>query len=222
MLIAIGCLMTMDYNFSHQEGVMNSSFDIRGWVLFLFIIFLLIIPSAIYAWMWEMADEELAEVTGEGFSSFTLENEIARAYFNITASTFTEIESLKMGYYDDGASYGWDEDWVDVSLGSSSEDLVCQGLYIETGFSNIADSATRTLNYIKAGTPSMTGPISANFISFSGHIENPTDGVLVNGHRLSLGIRTITSTNSEFYMQLNQSGVEKGWWFYWNNATISP
>jgi hypothetical protein len=222
MFIAIVCLMLSNFNFSHQEGVVGSSVFVRGWVIFLFIMSLLTMPSVIYAWMWEMADEELAEVTGEGFSSFTLENEVARAYFNITASTFTEIDSLKMGYYDDGTSYGWDEDWADVSLGSSSEDLVCQGLYIETGFSNIADPANRTLNYIKAGTPSMTGPISANFISFSGHIENPTAGVLVDGHRLSLGIRTITSTNSEFYMQLNQSGVDKGWWFFWNNATITP
>jgi len=174
---------------------------------------------AVHAWMWEMEDEELSEVTGEGFSSFTLENDVARAYFNINAATFTEIDSLKMGYYDDGVSYGWDEDWVGVSLGSASESLVCKGLYIEAGFSNIADPDNRTLNYLKVGTPDMTGPISANFISFSGHIENPIDGVLVDGRRLSLGTRTIYSTNSEFNITLDK---DDGWWFHWDNATITP
>jgi len=168
--------------------------------------------------MWEMEDEELSEVTGEGFSSFTLENEVARAYFNINAATFTEIDSLKMGYYDDGVSYGWDEDWVGVSLGSASESLVCKGLYIEAGFSNIADPDNRTLNYLKVGTPDMTGPISANFISFSGHIEN-SGVVLVDGRRLNLGQRTIYSTNSEFNMTLDK---DDGWWFHWDNATITP
>ncbi|MGI6396909.1 MAG: hypothetical protein ACOX3E_06835 [Desulfomonilia bacterium] len=82
---------------------------------------------------------------------------------------------------------GWDENWEGVSLGSATESLVCKGLYIEAGFSNMTDPANRQLNFVRVGTPSMTGPISANFISFSGHIENPHDGVLVDGSRLNLG-----------------------------------
>ncbi len=199
---------------------LNLSLVLKGCrLLFLFTVILIISSPAVHAWMWEMEDEELSEVTGEGFSSFTLENEVARAYFNINAATFTEIDSLKMGYYDDGISYGWDQDWVGVSLGSSSESLVCKGLYIEAGFSNIADPDNRRLNYLKLGTPDMTGPISANFISFSGHIENPTQGVLVDGHRLNLGTRTIYSTNSEFNVTLDK---DNGWLFYWDNATITP
>jgi len=69
------------------------------------------------------------------------------------------------------------------------------------------------------GTPSMTGPISANFISFSGRIENPTDGVLVDGSRLNLGQRTIYCNNSEFSVTLDRT---TGWWFHWGNATITP
>ncbi len=178
--------------------------------------------------MVQMSDEDLSGVTAAGFSSFTLENGVARAYFNIEASTFTEIDSLKMGYYSDdplvnprGLPLGWDQDWQGVSLGSSTEDLYCKGLFIEASFSNISDPASRTLDSLKIGTPSMTGPISANFVSFSGHIENPTDGVLVDGMRLNLGQRTIYSTNSEFSIQLSRTGEHAGWWFYWNNATVN-
>jgi len=220
MLIAIDTSMAIKCARKQLGDGLNLSLVLKGCrLLLLFTVILVISAPVIHAWMWEMADEELSEVTGEGFSSFTLENDVARAYFNITAATFTEIDSLKMGYYDDGSSYGWDQDWVGVSLGSASEDLVCKGLYIEAGFSNIADPDNRALNYLKVGTPDMTGPISANFISFSGHIENPTDGVLVDGRRLSLGARTIYSTNSEFSVILDK---DDGWWFHWDNATITP
>jgi hypothetical protein len=179
--------------------------------------------------MVQMNDDELSAVTAAGFSSFTLTDNVTRAYLNIEAQTFTEIQSLKMGNYDGG----WDEDWTGVSLGSSTESLICKGLYIEAGFSSITDPSARTLNSIKVGTPSMTGPITANFNSFSGRIEtggtpgtadtHGTPGTLAfEGHRdTTLGTKKITSTNSEFYIQLSVSGPQKGWWFYWNNATIS-
>jgi hypothetical protein len=194
----------------------------RGWIVSILTLAMLIILLSLPVHAFTlMTDEELSQVTGTGFSSFTLENDVAKASFNIEARTFTEIQSLKMGYYNDGTSLGWDEDWTNVSLGSATEDLVCKGLYIEAKFTNLSDPATRTLDYIKVGTPSMTGPISATFNSFSGHIENPTDGVLVDGRRLNLGQKTITSTNSEFYLQLSRTGAQAGWWVYWNNATIN-
>jgi hypothetical protein len=192
----------------------------RGWMFAAVILVLCLFCSPVHAWMWEVGDEALAEITGEGYSSFTLENNVARAYFNITAATYTEIDSLKMGYYNNGVTgLGWDENWEGVSLGSPTESLVCKGLYIEAGFSNMADPATRQLDFVRVGTPSMTGPISANFISFSGHIENPIDGVLVDGRRLNLGMRTIYSTDSEFSVTLDRNS---GWWFHWGNATITP
>jgi len=219
MFIAIDIGMAIKCARKQLGDGLNLSLVLKGCrLLLLFTVILIISAPAVHAWMWEMEDEELSEVTGEGFSSFTLENDVARAYFNISATTFTEIDSLKMGYYDDGTSYGWDQDWVGVSLGSASEGLVCRGLYIEAGFSNIADPASRTLNYLKVGTPDMTGPISANFISFSGHIEN-SGVVLVDGRRLNLGQRTIYSTNSEFNVTLDSN---TGWWFHWDNATITP
>ena len=175
-----------------------------------------------------MNDDELSEVTAAGFSSFTLTDQVTKAYFDIEAQTFTEIQSLKMGYYDNGTTLGWDEDWTNVSLGSSTESLVCKGLYIEAGFSNISNSAIRTLNSIKVGTPSMTGPISATFNSFSGRIEDGTGvpvvfgGTTLDGHRITtLGTRTIYSNNDEFSMQLTATGAKAGWWFFWKNATVN-
>ena len=187
--------------------------------------------------MVQMKDDELSDVNAAGFSSFTLTDDVTRAYFNVEAQTFTEIQSLKMGYYNNG----WDEDWTNVSLGSSTEDLICKGLYIEASFSNISDGATRTLNSLKVGTPSMTGPITANFNSFSGCIK--TAGVtdpIVNQSRGPLNSGQLTTiysnplhnndNNSEFFMQLSKSGTAgtpnipaapAGWWFYWSNATVT-
>jgi hypothetical protein len=180
--------------------------------------------------MVQMNDEELSEVTAAGFSNFNLTDDVTKAYFNVEAQTFTEIQSLKMGYYNNG----WDEDWTNVSLGSSTQDLICKGLYIEAGFSNISTSSTRTLDSFKVGASSMTGPISATFNSFSGRIEDreTTPGTVlvpVEGQRLNLGTKTITATNSEFSMQLSNvstttpAGVTTptGWYFYWSNAKIN-
>jgi hypothetical protein len=178
--------------------------------------------------MVQMNDEELSDVTAAGFSSFTLTDNVTRAYFNVEAQTFTEIQSLKMGYYNDGTTTGWDEDWTNVSLGSSTESLTLKGLYIEASFSNITDSKARTLNSLKVGTPSMTGPITATFNSFSGRIEDGTGvpvivgGQSIDGHRIiTMGTKTVYSNNDEFYMQLSNSGAQKGWWFFWKNATVN-
>lgn len=196
-----------------SHNILRNSFTV-----ILFTIFFLLVTADVHAWMHEVSDEELSEITGEGFSSFTLEDGVARVYLNIETSTFTEVDSLKMGYYDNGVTTGWDQNWENVSLGSASEDLVCKGIYIEAGFTNIADPSSRQLNYLKVGTPDMTGPISADFVSFSGHIENPTDGVLVDGSRINLGSRTIYSTNSGFSVMIDESS---GWVFFWDNATIT-
>jgi len=173
--------------------------------------------------MVQMSDNELSDVTAAGFSSFTWDNSIpdisvATAYLNIQTSTFTEIQSLKMGYHNSG----WDEDWTNVSLGSSTQDLVCKGFTIQASFSNLTDPATRTLNSLTVGTPSMTGPISAYFNSFTGHIGNGTDTGGVDYTRTDLSssgtvVRTIYSNSDKFYIQLSSTG----WLFYWRNGTLN-
>jgi hypothetical protein len=175
--------------------------------------------------MVQMNDDELSSVAATGFSNFTLQDNVVKAYFNIEARTFTEIDSLKMGYYPIGVNMGWDEDWTNISLGSPTEDLICKGIYIEANFSNITNPTGRTLQNIKIGTPSMTGPITATFNSFSGRIEDGTGvpvivgGLPIDGRRITtLGTKTVYSNSDEFYMQLN---ANTGWWFFWKNATVN-
>jgi hypothetical protein len=197
------------------------------WISLLTIISLCMLATPVRAWMWEVDDQKLSEVTGEGFSSFTMTDDgaggaTARAFFNITASTFTEIDSLKMGYYDNGSGSGWDEDWTGVSLGSSTEDLVCRGLFLEAGFSNISNPGSRTLNYLKVGTPSMTGPISANFNSLTGSITDA--GVTTTYNRTNLGPQTIFSNAGSFSVTVGggTNGAPTGWRTDWGNAHILP
>lgn len=195
----------------------------RGRLSVLTFVLLCAWASPVHAWMWEVSDEELSEVTGEGFSSFTLDpaTGVARAFFNVNAYTYTEIDSLKMGYYDGG----WDQDWTNVSLGSATEDLQVKGLYLEAGFSSLTDPANRQLNYIRIGTPSLTGPITADFTSFSGKITLLDDSVYQNGRRINMGTRTLYANNSDFSVTLDRTGAKTGytgWWVEMNRATVAP
>ena len=202
----------------------------RARLAFITLVLLCVWTSPVHAWMWEVSDEELSEVTGEGFSSFTLDpaTGVARAFFNINAYTYTEIASLKMGYYD-GA---WDQDWTNVSLGSATEDLQVKGLYLEAGFSSLTDPSNRQLNYISIGTPNLTGPITADFNSFSGKITkldvatNQNEAApWVNGRRIPLGARTLYGNNSNFSVTLDRTGVKTGytgWWVEMDRATVTP
>lgn len=213
------------YNENYGIKIMRNPCAFLGMLVLAMALLMTIAATPVFAAMNELSDEQLHEVTGAGFSSFTLTEgpteTVARAYFNILARTYTEIDSLKMGYYDDGATLGWDQDWTNVSFGTPDTDLVVRGFYIEASFSNITDPANRTLNSVKVGTSSMTGTISAEFNSFSGLIRD-TGGVdLVNAHRVNLGSATITCNGSAFSASLNMNGTEKGWWMYFDNAGIT-
>ena len=183
-----------------------------------------IMPPSLCAGMHELSDGEMAAIYAHGFSTFTLStdtngNSLATINFSgVTLSTWTEIQSMKMGYYLKGTT-AWDNDWTSVSLGTSSTDLVAQGLYIKVGFSgDITNPATRQLEYVQIGTTSLTGTVSANFNSFSGTLDN---GV-TNINRTNLGATTITSSGGGFYLSLQRSGSQMGYTFNWSSATKTP
>jgi hypothetical protein len=183
-----------------------------------------IVPPSLCAGMHELSDGEMAAIYAHGFSTFTLStdtngNSLATINFSgVTLSTWTEIQSMKVGYYLKGTT-AWDNDWTTVSLGTSSTDLVAQGFYIKAGFSgDITNPATRQLEYVQIGTTSLTGPISANFNSFSGSLDN---GV-TNISRTNLGAATITSSGGGFYLALQRSGSQMGYTFNWGSATKTP
>jgi len=183
-----------------------------------------IMPPSLCAGMYELSDGELSSVHGAGFSTFTLSTDtngnslVALNFSGVTLSTWTEIQSMKMGYYLKGTT-GWDNDWTSVSLGTSSTDLVAKGLYIKAGFSgDITNPATRQLEYVQIGTTSLTGPVSANFNSFSGTLDNG----ITNISRTNLGAATITSSGGGFYLSLQRSGSQMGYTFNWSSATKTP
>jgi hypothetical protein len=180
-----------------------------------------IAPPSLCAGMHELSDGELSSVHASGFSTFTLDGNTVNINFTgVTLSTWTEIQSMKMGYYLKGTT-AWDNDWTTVSLGSSATDLVAKGLYIKVGFSgDITNPATRQLEYVQIGTTSLTGDVSANFNSFSGTLDN---GV-TNFSRTNLGAATITSTGGGFNLTLSRNGVgnQMGYSFNWVGATKTP
>ena len=186
---------------SRKIGIFLAGFILLVWTA-------IVPPSLCHAGMNELSDGEMAAIYAQGFSEFTLTTltdggGVATLDFKgVTLSTWTTIDSMKMGYYaKSGSTLPWDNDWTTVSLGTSGTDLVAKGLYIEAGFSNINDPATRQLNYLHIGTTNLTGTITANFNSFIGTI-----GGTSYPNRSNLGSATITSTNSSFYLSLDRVG----------------
>ena len=178
-------------------------FFLTGFILLVWVAVLQ--PSLCRAGMHELSDGELSSVYAAGFSSFDLNTTtgIARMDFNtVMASTYTTIDSLKMGYY--GTPKAWDQAWLGVSLGSPATDLVLNGVYIEAKFTDITNSSgSRQLDYVHIGTPKLTGDISANFTSFSGTILGTT---AIPYNRSNLGTQTITSDGSSgFYLTLDKN-----------------
>jgi hypothetical protein len=178
-------------------------------------------PSLCVAGMNELSEGELSSIYATGFSKFDLNTStgIARIDLNtMTLSTYTTIDTLKMGYYNKtGYGLGWDQSWAGpVSLGSGTSDLVFNGLYIEAKFSNVTNSSTRTLDYLRIGTPDLTGTVSANFSSFSGEVGG------TSYTRQNLGAKTITSTGADkgFYLSLDSA---TGFRFHFGTtATLTP
>lgn len=218
-----GCLR--DYRrLRFEQGVVDKmsgrkKFGIVGRLSLIVSALIVFIPAVLSAEMAVLADKELAGIVACGFSSFTLVGGVARAEFDIDVATYTEIDSLKLGYYDDGVTTGWDEDWTDVKLGSNSTPLRVSGLYLEAAFENIADPAARSLKGIKLGTADMDGSMTATFNSFSGDIAA---GSPIDGHRLAPSFTSISFTNTGCYVSLNVDGAHKGYWIHWDEATTSP
>ena len=184
----------------------------------IFSLFLTLFPSFCSADMNILTDGELSGVFACGFSSFSIDGNTARAEFDILAWTHTDIDSFKLGYYNDGVSHGWDEDWTNVSMGSEAEDLVFNGVYMEAVFDNIGDPGTRQLKSVKFGTRELTGTISAEFNSFSGQIAA---GSPVDGHRLTPVFTEITLDQSGAYISLEVEGDNKGFYIHFDNAVTN-
>ena len=211
-------------------------------ILFLFIFIALIagiLPTAGFAELRAMNDEEMTEIYATGFSDFQI-NDLGGgitetyAFFNIQAYTFTEIDSLKLGYHDEynykdpTPTYGWDEDWENVRIGGAlndpSQDFYAKGFYFAAEFTNINTPSSRELKSVRFGFEEVEGDIYADFINFSGTIDDSDNNTPeYNGHILNLGPATITSDgNGGMEISLNIDTYDKGYWVTFDSATVTP
>jgi hypothetical protein len=178
------------------------------------------LPCVCLAEMTVMTDAELAEVTGSGFSEFTLEDGIALVRLDIQANTYTTIDSFKLAYYDNGTGSDWDENWNNVSLGYKDgedvEELEMQGFFIRCEFENVCLADSRELKSVEIGFEDVNGKLAAQFDSFSGDLE--ISGTSTAYHRSYLGNRVFQLTNSEFSISINVDGPNKGIWYTITNA----
>lgn len=192
------------------------------------------LPATGVAELRALNDDELTEIYATGFSSFNITSDgtldTARAWFNIQAFTYTEIDSLKLGYHSNydykdpnPTTSTWDEDWTNVQIGKiessaandnagffdPTEDFYANGFYFELDFENIDDPDNRELKSVRFGFDYIEGDIKANFNSFSGTINDevgtPPE---YNGHVLNLGLVTITADPNNYGQSdpLNRTG----------------
>ncbi len=144
-------------------------------------------------------DHELSQIAATGFSKFTLlhdANDLARVELNLSAITYTQIETMKLGYWDNGAGTGWDQNWQNASLGTQAQDLVLRDFIFEAEFTDISDPINRQLLGVTVGFKDVTGTISTDFSAFSGSIKG------VAHDRSILGLTTVTLANEPFLLQL--------------------
>ena len=207
----------------------------------------ILIPGTAFCELQSLNDNELSGVYAEGFADFSITHNAATGYdetlawFNIHTYEYTEVESLKLGYHDKydykdpTPGFGWDEDWENVVIGSDyedpSKDFYAEGFYFKAEFENINNPATRELKGITFGADYARGEISADFINFSGTIDDSNNNTPeYNGHALNLGTATITADPSNlgpgvaggFEISLSIDDYDKGYWVTFDNATVTP
>ncbi len=194
------------------------------------------LPATGVAELRALNDDELTEIYATGFSSFNITSDgtldTARAWFNIQAFTYTEIDSLKLGYHSNydykdpnPTTSTWDEDWTNVRIGESlttpENDFHANKFYFELDFTDIDKPDTRELKSVRFGFEEVEGEIFADFNSFSGTIDDGGSNI-IEGHALNLGPATITSTgDGGMEFSLNIENYDKGYWVTFDDATLT-
>ena len=168
-----------------------------------------------------MSDLELSNVEGQALinivesSNVNGSTDVIRVNMGIDLNLQAYIGSMKLGYYDngDGKGLNWDENITNLFLGSvdRSSSLVLSGIYLEVGFNNLSNDATRKLNYIEFGTNSATGSVTGTMNTVNALMASnggSNNGVVT---RLADGTtKTITFNNESlsflFTSKYNYSG----------------
>lgn len=162
----------------------------------------------------KMSDADLSDVKGQAsffritqFTNATLtpwsqtgSTNVIRLELGLVNKMNAHMQSFKMGYWNNGDTLGWDQDTTNYFWGAfdhSSSPMTWNGIYIDIGFDNLGNNATRTLNYIELGTMSASGRITGalntinSLISTNGTGQN--QGVLLR--QTGSGFRTCHFNN---------------------------
>lgn len=174
--------------------------------LIYFLAILFVIPGFSSAEMIFLSNSELSEVTGTGIITFSLTGDMARVDLDMETGMYSNIDSMKLGYYDDGVSSGWDQDWTNVTIGSGSRELVINGVYFQAVYSNINDPDTRGLSHITIGTRNATGTIRGDFNNYSGSITDTGGADIINGHRAQADFSRIDLDHSNASIVFDSNG----------------
>lgn len=136
------------------------------------------------------------ETAQAGLASFSKNDTSIRMFTDIHLETWTDIKSMKIGYYDNGtAGMGWDQDWRNVKIGTSATDqMKMDGFVFKADFDDLVNSEKPNLKRLVIGTNRLIGTVQANIDSISG-VVNP---VILN--------RTTTDTNPVVYDRTKLSG----------------
>jgi hypothetical protein len=139
-----------------------------------------------------MTDSDLSNVIGQAFFNLIQSSNLNGSANVIHIDLGVDVEVLgwmtssKTAYWNNGPSTGWDLDTLGQYYGGTdhvTSPLILNGLYLEFGFDNIGDNATRTLNYIDIGSNHATGKVSGTIGTitalFSGGGTGQNSGVLL-------------------------------------------
>jgi len=89
----------------HKTGIKdniikNNYLSVVKTIAFLLFVTILILPRYALSELASLEDSDLDNITGQaGFSEFTIDANTVRVFFDIHVETYTEIDSLKLGYY---------------------------------------------------------------------------------------------------------------------------
>jgi hypothetical protein len=165
-----------------------------------------------------LSKEKMKETIGQrALTDFSTTDTTTRLFLNTHIETFTEIESIKLGYFERNGLNGWDQDWTNMSFGTQQTNLTIDGLIIKADFDDL-NSSEPVLKRFIIGSNMLNGTVSGNFNSFTG-TYNP---VLEGGNasdaqeytRANLGNKTFTfdstSEGQGFFLILNPEAASQG------------
>ena len=131
-----------------------------------------------------LSDQELSDIDAQAFfrldqwnndTAGTGSSNVIRLTLGLDLVMNAHIESMKMGYYNNGSNTGWDNDttnyyWAgnNYASGIPATTLRWNSVFVEMGFDNIGTNASRQLNYIEIGTPNCVGQITGTLRTVTG------------------------------------------------------